>query len=145
MNCKAQLSVLEAVVSIGIVFLAMLFVYQQLTAPVVTSAYSTSQLKVLCDDALFSIYHTPTDGISYGNSLLTKLIFTNDRDGFVRNMSGLLPENIFYNIWIYDGVNRSLWYPEDQPGTPIGNVAVSHQLIVNNTQILVVEMEAWEI
>jgi len=142
---KAQLHVLEAVVAVAIVFLALMFVYQQATAPSVSSTYPSSQLKSLCDDALFALWSTPTEDRSYGNCLLAKLVFTNDKEGFVENMSGLLPENVFYNVWIYDGVNRSLWYPKDEPLTPIGSVVVAHQLVSNSTQILVVEMEAWEV
>lgn len=141
---KSQLTVLEAVVSIGIIFVTLIFVYQGMTTPIEVSPFPTSKLKVLCDDALYQLWSTPSFSGKYG-SLLAELILENNTAGFNENISKLLPPNTFYNVWIYDGVNRYLWYPVDTPNEPIGSVVVSHQMISDGYQVISVELEAWEV
>ncbi|HHH79573.1 MAG TPA: hypothetical protein ENL13_01565 [Thermoplasmatales archaeon] len=143
MNNDAQFHVLEAVISVGIIFISLAFVSSQLlsTPPSVEVVDSSTQLKLLCDEALYILWQSAPSNYSYENKL-AEYILTNDTSGFCDALSSLIPSNVFYNVWVYDGFNRSLWYPDEKLES-FGTIVVSHQVIVNNTRVYDVELEAW--
>lgn len=144
----AQITVLEAVVAIGMVFLSVAFTYQQLQTPAVHLTVSPSvQLKNLCDEILYSIWRSPASNPNmYQNSKLVECIAFNNTKELCERINRSLPPNVFYNLWLYDGVARYLLYPMNgRPNEGVGDIVVAHQIIVYNGTAYSVEMEAWRI
>lgn len=144
MNDCAQFHVLEAVISAGIIFISLFFVYQQVASPIEVGSTSSLELKTLCKDALFTIYSSSTPNATYGNSMLIMYVMTNDTEGFSEELQKLLPANVFYNVWIYDGFNRSIWYPSS-PREPFGDSVLVHQVFGYNNRAYSLEVEAWRV
>lgn len=145
----AQFNVVEAIIAIGIVFISLTFVYQQLQTPAVHLTISPSvQLKNLCEEILYSIWRSPAkeDPDRYQNSRLVECIALNKTKELCEEINKSLPPNVFYNLWLYDGVARYLLYPMNgQPNEGVGDVIVAHQIIVYNMTVYSVEMEAWKV
>ncbi|HDO19681.1 MAG TPA: hypothetical protein ENG74_03040, partial [Thermoplasmatales archaeon] len=129
----AQLNVLEAIVAIGIVFLAVSFTYQQLQTPAVHLDIPTSiKLRNLCEEILHTLWETPPDNSEYSGKL-AELIALNKTAELCAEINKSLPPNVFYNLWLYDGVARYLLYPMNgQPNEGVGDVVVAHQIFILN-------------
>ena len=142
----AQLNVLEAIVTIAIVFLAVTFTYQQLQTPAAHLDMPPSvRLRNLCEEILHTLWETPPDNSEYYGKL-AELIALNKTAELCAEINKSLPPNVFYNLWLYDGVARYLLYPTNgQPNEGVGDVVVAHQIFVHNGNVYSLEMEAWRI
>ena len=142
----AQINVLEAVISIGIVFLATSFTYQQLQTPSVhLDIPSSVKLRNLCKETLYTLWRAPASDYKYSGKL-TELVILNKTAELCSEINRSLPPNVFYNLWLYDGVARYLIYPTDgKPLEGIGSVVVVHQIFTYNGSVYSLEMEAWKI
>jgi hypothetical protein len=77
-------------------------------------------------------------------NILTQWIMTNDDTSFVANMSKMLPETVFYQVRIYDGVNTYWWYRGEKQELA-DTIVRSHYIISHGTRIYDVELEMWSI
>jgi hypothetical protein len=143
MDTKGQIHILEVVIVSAMLLLSVLFVVY-ISAPPSLNVSPSNQLKILCDEALRTLKDMPTGDLSYENSMLVKYIITNDTRNFTSFMNSTLPENVFYQVWVYDGISRKLWYPDEEQEI-FGTVVRSHFIIPHNTFIYDVELEVWGI
>jgi len=143
MNNRAQLHILEVILVAAMLLLSVVFVVY-ISAPPSVQVVPSNQIKILCDEALRVMKDTPTGDRSYENSMLFKYILTNDTTNFTSFLDDVLPENIFYQVWVYDGSSRRLWYPDEEQEI-FGTVVRSHFIIVNSTYLYDIELEVWGI
>ena len=139
----AQIYILEVIAVAVMLLLSTLFVVY-ISAPPTVNTTPYNQIKILCDEALRTLKDMPTGDFSYENSMLFKYILTNDTKNFTDFLEGILPDNVFYQVWVYDGNERRLWYPDDEQKI-FGTVVRSHFIILNDTFIYDVELEVWGI
>lgn len=80
-------------------------------------------------------------------NILTQWIITNDeesRDDFEQELSRLLPNNVFFQVKIFDGYNTYWWYEGEKQ--ELANILIrSHHIISHETYIYSVELEMWNI
>jgi len=84
---------------------------------------------------------------SHFENILTQWIITNDntsRNEFAANMSKMLPETVFYQVQIYDGINTYWWYHGEKREFADTTVR-SHYIISHGTRVYDVELEMWRI
>jgi len=143
MNNRAQIHILEVILVAVMLLLSVLFVVY-ISAPPSIQVVPSNQIKILCDEALRVMKDTPTGDGSYENSMLFKYILTNDTTNFTAFLDDVLPENVFYQVWVYDGTSRRLWYPDEEQEI-FGTVVRSHFIIINETYLYDVELEVWGI
>ena len=77
-------------------------------------------------------------------NILTQWIMTNDDVSFTANMSKMLPETVFYQVRIYDGVNTYWWYRGEKQELA-DTIVRSHYIISHGTRVYDVEFEMWSI
>ena len=78
---------------------------------------------------------------------LTQLIMINDnisREEFTTFMNSMLPENVFYQVRLYDGMNIYMWHTGEKKEYA-RKTARSHYIISSGTRIYDVELEIWSI
>ncbi|RLF27726.1 MAG: hypothetical protein DRN08_04090 [Thermoplasmata archaeon] len=106
-----QMMTLEVVFFATTVILSLVFIYNLSPPSVVTNKYS-SNLKIMGDDALRSLYTQPIIGVppkGYPNSRLVHYLITNDYGDLVSDLNDLLPSNVMYNIYVSNGTNTMVW------------------------------------
>ncbi len=147
MNCKAQFNVIEAIIAVGIVFAAIYIVSSMVGSPVITTASTTNQLKVLADDILRSL-DARNESIPprYHHSLLVKYIAERDISSLTSIINDTIPPTALYNLYLYNASNRTttLLYPSNAL-PPTGNVAKANRMIVYDGYIYEVELEVWTV
>lgn len=147
MNRKAQFNVIEAIISVGIVFAAIYLVSSMVGGPVIRTASSTGQLKILAEDILRSL-DKKNESVPerYHQSLLVKYIAERDIDHLVDAIDRSLPAISDFNIYLYNASNHStvLLYP-DKAVFPTGDVIKANRIIVYGSYIYEVELEVWTI
>jgi len=148
MNDDAQMMVLESVIFAITVMIALAFLVQLSPTSIQQSSESTTDLKILGDDALTSLSieplnlkdrEAPMKGTT--NNPANKLavaIIVNDYDAVIETLNGeILPDYAFYlyNIFISNGTLTEFWCsstgnttgPMDRTGDE--QVTVSHYII----------------
>ena len=147
MNEYAQFNVIEAIVAVGIVFAAIYVVSTMIGGPVITSASTASQLKVLAEDILRSL-DEKNESIPdrYHESLLVQCIAERDIDTLTQVIGESLPPTVLYNLYLYNASNHTtvLLYP-DEAFQPVGTVEKASRIIVYEGYIYEVELEVWAI
>ena len=140
---KAQMMVLESILFAITVVVALIFLVQLSPTSIQSSSGSTTNLKILGDDALNTVY-TETSyikNVEAGNttnnptSKLAVSIITNNYSLLVNDtLNRILPVNVLYNIYISNGTNTTFWC--SSTGTPgdgalpsVGPVSISHHMI----------------
>ena len=149
MNDDAQMMVLESVIFAITVMIALAFLVQLSPTSIQQSSESTTDLKILGDDALTSLSIEPfnlkdrgevmKDATNNPASKLTVAIIANDYDAIIDTLNNeILPEYspYFYNIYISNGTVTEFWCsstgnPADGPMDRTGDeqVAVSHYIV----------------
>jgi len=148
MNDNAQMMVLESVIFAITVMIALAFLVQLSPTSIQQSSESTTDLKILGDDALTSLSIEPlnlkdrreTRGDETNNpaSKLAVAIIVNDYDAIIGTLNeDILPDYAFYqyNIYISNGTVTKFWCSYQgnttAPADRIGDeqVAVSHYII----------------
>jgi len=149
MNDDAQMMVLESVIFAITVMIALAFLVQLSPTSIQQSSESTTNLKILGDDALTSL---SIESLNLKNregamerstnnpaSKLDVAIIVNDYDAVIDTLNNeILPEYApyFYNIFISNGTHTKFWCsstgdPTDGPIPRTGDeqVAVSHYIV----------------
>jgi hypothetical protein len=135
---NAQAHVIE-MISAVILFIGVLLFVSSFSAPHQEPDYSFTQLKTLGDDSLRTLDNTPTSDGLYHNSTLVKYI-ANDTTNLTKFLNLSLPETVSYSIYLRTISERvSIHYM----GTPIGDTAVAHRIIVYNGNVYDVELVMW--
>ncbi|MCD6571986.1 MAG: H-type lectin domain-containing protein [Thermoplasmata archaeon] len=78
---------------------------------------------------------------------LTQLVMINDNishEEFFSFMNSMLPENVFYQVRLYDGMNIYMWYTGEKKEYA-RKIARSHYIISSGTRVYDVELEIWSI
>ena len=136
---NAQAHVIE-MASAVILFIGVLLFISSFSAPHQEPDYSFTQLKTFGDDSLRTLDNTPTSDGSYHNSTLVKYIATNNISALTGFLNSSLPNAVSYNIYNRSVSGRVTIY---EMGTPIGDTAVAHRIIVYNGNIYDVELLMW--
>ena len=79
--------------------------------------------------------------------MLTEWIIKNDnesRDDFKQAMQDMMPDNIFFQVKIFDGYTTKWWYKSEKQELAT-TVIRSHYIISQGTYIYSVELEMWSI
>ena len=135
---NAQAHVIE-MASAVILFIGVLLFISSFSAPHQEPDYSFTQLKTFGDDSLRTLDNTPTSDGLYHNSTLVKYI-ANDTTNLTKFLNLSLPETVSYNIYLRTVSERvSIHYM----GTPTGETAVAHRIIVYNGNVYNVELLMW--
>jgi len=147
MNDDAQMMVLESVIFAITVMIALAFLVQLSPTSIQQSSESTTDLKILGDDALTSLSIEPLNlkdreemRRSATNNPASKLavaIIVNDYEEIINTLDEILPtySAYYYNIYISNGTVTKFWCsstgnttgPEDRIGDE--QVTVSHYII----------------
>jgi len=136
---NAQAHVIE-MASAVILFIGVLLFISSFSAPHQEPDYSFTQLKTFGDDSLRTLDNTPTSDGLYHNSTLVKYIATNNISALTGFLNSSLPNAVSYNIYNRSVSGRVTIY---EMGTPIGDTAVAHRIIVYNGNIYDVELLMW--
>jgi len=140
---NAQVHVIE-MISAVILFISVLLFVSSFPTPPRESNYSITQMKILGDDSLRTLDNLPvdnqTDAEKYHNSTLVEYVAKNDTANFTKFLNLSLPETVSYNIYLRTISERSFIY---YMGTPIGETAVAHRIIVYDGNLYDVELAMW--
>ncbi len=151
MNDEAQMMVLESVIFAITVMIALAFLVQLSPTSIQQSSESTTDLKILGDDALTSLSIEPLNLKDRGPTMknptnnpankLAVAIIVNDYDAIIDTLNNeILPTyaGYFYNIYISNGTVTKFWCnytghtdEHDEPETRTGDkqVTVSHYIV----------------
>ncbi|HEC87264.1 MAG TPA: hypothetical protein ENI49_05295 [Thermoplasmatales archaeon] len=123
---KAQMMVLEAITFSAMIITALLFVAELSPIPSFVPSSSHAELKTLARDALIAIEHQQ---ITDHQNFLVECIAENDRDSLSYYLNLSLPPSTYYNIYISNGSETTLWYDgEAIIGGKFGDVIRVHRI-----------------
>lgn len=152
MKDKAQMMVLESIIFAIITIIALSFMINLAPTSIQTATESTSDLKMIGDDVLNTIFASQTTIESQGmgpydgretydpTSKLEVCVVTNNFEELTATINRLLPTNVFYNLYIADSAGNKVflcastctqisgWNTADEL-TSTGTVFTSHHII----------------
>ncbi len=144
MKKNAQAHVIEMVAAV-ILFIGVVLFISSFSTPPPQQNYSIVQLKTLGDDSLRTLDNTPTgDGLYHNSTLVKYIVYDYGVKGNITPLSDFLnsslPNTVSYNIY-----NRSISEKKSiySMGTPIGDTAVAHRIIVHDGNVYDVELVLW--
>lgn len=139
---KAQMMVLEAIFFAITIVIALIFLFQMSPTSIQSGTQSSNELKLLGDDALDTIYAETLhikqnigEGYTTNNpaNKLAVCIITNNFTGLTDSLNDILPETVFYNIYISNGTKTvflcSRTSNTSNPLSMLDPVALSHHPI----------------
>ena len=153
-NENAQVHVIDAITAISIIILSIIFAGSIAPVQSTVNPGTSSQLKILADDAL----RTLDTEMSEDDIKLTKLEYylwsytSSPFKNFDVRLTDFLNESfpstisVSYNIWYYNSSNKKtvLWYP-DEARLTFGTVIRSHRIVFDrySNYVYDVILEVW--
>jgi len=138
MSNKGQMLVLETVFFAGTVILSLFLLYQLSPPTVVSNTYSYD-LKIVGDNALYTIYNnmvTFNRPAGYPSSKLVHYLLTNSYNDLITDLNNMLPSTVLYNVYISNGTKTVFWCNSfgsySTPLPTITPVSMSHCVVALN-------------
>jgi len=134
MNNKGQMLIIELIFFASTIILALIFIYQ--LSPTSVTSYTTSDLKVIGDNALYALYNDnpPEENFTSGHSMgkLASYVLTGRYTNLVTDLNNLLPSTVIYNIYLSNTSKTIFWCNSNMGIAPlqsVGSVSRSHCII----------------
>lgn len=135
-NNRAQLMVLEAVLSATLVILSIIFAISLSPPPSYTISSTPSELRSLATDSLSALEHK--EEVTGYQNYLVRCIVENDLDFILYYLNLSLPTSTYYNIYISNLTTTVMWFNGEKIcGGKFGSVERIHRLFYYDGDITV--------